>query len=627
MKVFKTIRARLLIVPAAAVIAVIVTALICLYGLAAGNRALVAATTATSAVLHFKQADMMHDALRGDVLTALLVGPTGSAADRAATASDVAQHADEFEAEIAQLQTLDLLLEVRAAVDDLAAPLQIYVALAREMVPLALADTGAGKLRFPEFSARFLELETKMGMLGEQIETLGNAATNVDAENTRFVILALSIFGLLATLTFVGTTWVVTRGITRPIARVSAAMKEVGSGNLTLVISDIEDDGEVGEIARSLDGLREKLVMAEVMGKDRERGQAEQQKVTAALRIGLKDLSGGNFTQPIVEPFGGEYEMLRTDFNLTIDRLNLAISKVVSSAESIRARSAEVSRATHDLARRTEIQAATLEQTAAAMDEMTSSVKSAASSTKEMESIVRQARKEAEDSGAVVQGAVAAMVEIEKSSNQISQIIGVIDDIAFQTNLLALNAGVEAARAGDAGRGFAVVASEVGALAQRSSVAAKEIKTLISASTQHVGVGVDQVGLAGSALTSIVERVTQISTLVSNVASGASEQSTGLAEINIGVTQLDQATQQNAAMVEQTTAASQLLNQNAIDLKEMMSQFIVSHTDHAQPGNVLDIASLQERSASALSQRGAAKPARETRAAAAANGASVWQDF
>nr|WP_255456217.1 methyl-accepting chemotaxis protein [Sedimentitalea sp. CY04] len=184
-----------------------------------------------------------------------------------------------------------------------------------------------------------------------------------------------------------------------------------------------------------------------------------------------------------------------------------------------------------------------------------------------------EARQEATNSGEVVQKTVSAMKEIEQSSGRISQIIGVIDDIAFQTNLLALNAGVEAARAGEAGRGFAVVASEVRALAQRSSDAATEIKSLINDSSRHVDNGVDLVGQAGNALGNIVDRVNHISQLITEMSEGSAEQSTGLGEINLGVTQLDQVTQQNAAMVEQATAAGHLLNGDATKLSDMVSQF------------------------------------------------------
>ena len=262
---------------------------------------------------------------------------------------------------------------------------------------------------------------------------------------------------------------------------------------------------------------------------------------------------------------------------------------MAQASRSIRSRADDISTASEDLSRRTENQAATLEQTAAALDELTTSIRAAAKGAREVETIVQSARGEAEDSGKVVMSAVEAMNGIERSSDQISRIIGVIDDIAFQTNLLALNAGVEAARAGESGRGFAVVASEVRALAQRSSEASKEIKELITTSTQLVGRGVDAVGSAGQALTLMVDRVSHISTLVSDIATGAAQQSTALGEVNTGVTQLDQVTQRNAAMVEQSMTATQSLQQEALGLDALMANFTTSasaplaRADHITP--------------------------------------------
>jgi methyl-accepting chemotaxis protein len=383
------------------------------------------------------------------------------------------------------------------------------------------------------------------------------------------------------------------------------------------------DGRRIGAIGLQLSLDRLVSIATDPMEQERARLQADQQPVVDVLSVGLQNLAAGNLQDALSEEFGGNYETLRGDFNRTLDKLNGTIAQVVDTAETIRTRSTEISSASEDLSRRTENQAATLEETAAALDELTSSVKSAAKGAREVENIVRQARREAEESGAVV----SAMTEIERSSDQISQIIGVIDDIAFQTNLLALNAGVEAARAGDAGKGFAVVASEVRALAQRSSAAAEEIKTLIGTSTQHVGRGVDQVGRAGKALASIVNRVAHISTLVSDIAAGASEQSTGLAEINIGVTQLDQVTQQNAAMVKESTAASHSQHQESSDLAALVARFALREGGRSPA--IVDLARHQtapERQAG----RSRSTPQREVRAKPAVGGGAgrgVWQDF
>lgn len=360
--------------------------------------------------------------------------------------------------------------------------------------------------------------------------------------------------------------------------------------------------------------------------------EKEQSRVVETLSVGLKNLSDGDLTSRFDEPFAAEYEQLRESYNAAIDKLQHALRGVVDNAGGIRTGASEVSQAADDLSRRTENQAASLEQTAAALDELTASVKSAAEGANKANEVVSDARQNAESSGAVVQNAVTAMSEIEKSSTQISQIIGVIDDIAFQTNLLALNAGVEAARAGDAGRGFAVVASEVRALAQRSSEAAREIKQLISASSQHVEKGVDLVGQAGSALKEIVSSVGEINSLVSEIAASAKEQSTGITEINSAVNQMDQGTQQNAAMVEETTAASHSLNQDAEELVRLVSLFKTGDEgDSAEKAPVVEEANNAPAPQQDIAEQ-------QARAAAFMNGSAAvdmhadqkeddWQDF
>lgn len=308
---------------------------------------------------------------------------------------------------------------------------------------------------------------------------------------------------------------------------------------------------------------------------EQEKMQAEQAIVVEGLKVGLKRLADGDLTSTIDGPFAAEYETLRNDFNVAMTNLLDAMSSVVENADMIKGEASEISTAADDLSRRTEKQAATLEETATALDELTSSVRSAADGANQASEMVASAKSNAEASGKVVQEAVEAMSEIEISSNQISKITSVIDDIAFQTNLLALNAGVEAARAGEAGRGFAVVASEVRALAQRSSEAAREINDLISKSGSLVKRGVGLVGETGDALKGIVISVSDIANNVTEIAESAREQSSGLAEINAAVNQLDQVTQQNAAMFEETTAASHALTREAENLTVTTSRFSI----------------------------------------------------
>ncbi|MFY0692865.1 MAG: HAMP domain-containing protein [Paracoccaceae bacterium] len=364
--------------------------------------------------------------------------------------------------------------------------------------------------------------------------------------------------------------------IAQPLTQVDQAISAISEGSYGHEMPQTERLDEIGRIARSLDDLKARLAQADEASRQLAVSQREQENVVSELSVGLQKLSDGDLTGTIRTPFADGYEALRNNYNQTLETLQGTILAVVEKANTIRTSSEEISNSSDDLSRRTENQAATLEQTAAALDEMTASVKSAASGSREVEDVVVNARNTAEGGSDIVKSTVHAMSEIEQSSKQIAQIISVIDDIAFQTNLLALNAGVEAARAGEAGKGFAVVASEVRALAQRSSEAAKEIETLIASSSRQVDEGVKLAGGAGEELAKIVESVTDISSLISDIASGATEQSSGLNEINIGVTQLDRVTQQNAAMVEEATAACHVLKGEATQLFDLVARFRVS---------------------------------------------------
>jgi len=401
--------------------------------------------------------------------------------------------------------------------------------------------------------------------------------------------------GALLLLTGLGVAvYLMSRRVFSPMTELTAAMERLAGGDADVTITGEARKDEIGSMARALGVFRANAMAlvkasaeASAMECDVEAARVREEADRRALAdvqalvvsetgAGLTALAAGDLAHRITGSFPGEYARLKTDFNAAMDTLEEAMGVIGTNASAMHSGAGEISQAADDLSRRTEQQAATLEETAAALDQITATVKRTAEGAERAGTVVAGAKSAAEDSGLVVGRAVAAMGEIERSSDQISQIIGVIDEIAFQTNLLALNAGVEAARAGDAGRGFAVVASEVRALAQRSAEAAKEIKSLIAASSGQVKNGVGLVGETGQALTAIVERVSEINGLMAEITASAKEQATALAEVNTAVNQMDQTTQQNAAMVEQSTAASHNLSQEAEELATLVGKFHVS---------------------------------------------------
>ena len=348
--------------------------------------------------------------------------------------------------------------------------------------------------------------------------------------------------------------------------------------------------------------------------------EANQAAVVAALGQALDRLAQGDLVGRLSAEVTPEFQKLKDDFNNAVGILEQTMSRVAGATDGIRSGSDEIGVAADDLSRRTEQQAASLEETAAALDEITSTVRRSAAGAKQASEVVAGAKTEAERSGVVVDQAVAAMGEIETSSREIGNIIGVIDEIAFQTNLLALNAGVEAARAGEAGRGFAVVAQEVRALAQRSADAAKEIKALISSSSAQVSQGVTLVGQTGDALRGIVAKVAEIDGLIVQISASAEEQATGLHQVNTAVNQMDQVTQQNAAMVEQTTAATHSLKGQTAELVGLISAFRVGARAAAPaPARARAVATPASRPG------GATRPVSRGGAAVAVR--SEWEEF
>jgi methyl-accepting chemotaxis protein len=331
---------------------------------------------------------------------------------------------------------------------------------------------------------------------------------------------------------------------------------------------------EVARAARDADNAEQAAQKAAL--------EAEQTLVVDTVAQGLAQLSRGDLTCRLTQRFAARYEPLRADFNGAMEKLQAAMREITGNASSMTAGVAEMARAADELADRTEEQAASLVQTVAALDQITAAVRSTAEGANQANAAAASARLEVERADPVVTKAVESMTLIETSSGQIGQIIGVIDEIAFQTNLLALNAGVEAARAGDAGRGFAVVAQEVRALAQRSATAAKEIKGLVTASSAQVAAGVERVGRTREALRRIVDVVAEIDVQVTAIARSAQDQAQGLGEVNTTMGAMDRVVQQNAAMVEETTAAAHALQAESGELAQRVDLFDVGQKGAAE---------------------------------------------
>jgi methyl-accepting chemotaxis protein len=464
-----------------------------------------------------------------------------------------------------------------------------------------------------------------------------NQWSKAQASSQDFADTTLAAGSVLAILLSILMGWLLSRAIAGPISKMTDAMGKLASGDNAVEIPAVGRKDEVGRMADAVqhfkDAAIEKVRLEAESAEQRRQVEAErkaaeaeravtarqQTQVVDGLAHGLERLAGGVLTFRLSEAFSPSYEKLRGDFNAAMQQMQKTIIEVAANSAGVRSASTEISQASDNLSRRTEQQAASLEETAAALDEITATVRKTAEGAGQARDAVSSARADAERSGVVVRDAVAAMSEIENSAQQISQIIGVIDEIAFQTNLLALNAGVEAARAGDAGRGFAVVASEVRALAQRSAGAAKEIKTLISASSQQVDRGVSLVGETGKVLERIVTQVTQINGVVAEIAASAEEQAAGLQQVNTAVNQMDQVTQQNAAMVEEATAASHALTSEADTLAKLISRFDLGADSEAQAAHP---APPQRRTVTALKTAG-----QRSGGAALAPHEAHWDEF
>jgi methyl-accepting chemotaxis protein len=457
-----------------------------------------------------QEADMMHDAIRGDVLLALLSATNNDSAGVAQSKKDLDGHVDTFNEAIASMQKLPLSDKVKADIAQVAPAFKAYVDAAKMMEGLASTDAQKAQAAVPEFQKAFAGLEEVMGTLSEAVAQDVEAFSinaHQGAVNAKWQVLA----GLLASaVVLVLTSLWLARALTRPMSHAVHVAERLADGDLT---SAVHPSGNV-----------------------------ESTQLLRALATMQANLVG-------------------------------IVGNVKRGSDMVANASAEIAQGNNDLSARTEQQASALEQTAASMEELNSTVHQNADNARQANQLASSASTVAVEGGAVVGQVVETMKGINESSRKISDIISVIDGIAFQTNILALNAAVEAARAGEQGRGFAVVASEVRSLAGRSAEAAKEIKTLINASVERVEEGTALVDKAGATMTEVVSSIRRVTDIMGEISAASSEQSSGVSQVGEAITQMDHATQQNAALVEQMAAAASSLKSQASELVQSVGVF------------------------------------------------------
>jgi methyl-accepting chemotaxis protein len=522
----------------------------------------------------------------------------GTPAASQAALNEVVAQIDEVNADLATLRPL-LPADQRAGFDAVLKDLANYrggITLVGSMLQI---DFNSAASFIAPFQTNYARMTSRLGSISRDVAAISSASAAASASEARFISHMLLAFVLGTLVVVAAVSGFITLAVRRTVTAISGATEHLASGQNDIDLSKLARRDEFGAIVRSLDVFRENQTRMNALRTEqeamkarqeaqqaelqtqREIKQQEQRHVVDGLAAGLSKLAAGDVVFRLEAKFADEYEQLRGDFNAAMDRLQDTMRAIARNTDGVRSGAEEIMQASDDLARRTEQQAANLEQTTAALGEITSTVHKTAQGAHEARSIVESAKQNAEQSGTLMKVTVSAISDIEASSKQIANIVGVIDEIAFQTNLLALNAGVEAARAGDAGRGFAVVATEVRALAQRSAEAAKEIKGLISTSNTQVGNGVKSVAETSAALARIVEQVTNINRLVGDIAASAEAQATGLNEVNSAVGQMDQVTQKNAAMVEEATAASHALAGEAVELARLVGMFQIGEAQTA----------------------------------------------
>ncbi|KUR76352.1 methyl-accepting chemotaxis protein [Novosphingobium sp. FSW06-99] len=469
----------------------------------------------------------------------------------------------------------------KAALDQLRANWTAYTDENAKIVKLARSGDASARTLFQgEALDQFYGMEDNVLAMIDQdskaVADVSNRSTQIYAA-ARTVLIGAIVGGLAAAIALMA---MMMANVARPLARMSDAVARLVGGDMRVHLPGVGRSDEIGALARALEQFKD-LVSADTDRAEAEKARAAQTQITIeAIGGGLAALAAGDLRHRVPENGEGALAKLHVDYNTAVGELTAVLAKIVQGCTTIQTGTMEIAEAANDLALRSEQQASSIAETARTLGTFTGTVRITADNARQTSSRLSVARSTAGSVEDIARKAIEAMRSIEGSSREMSEIVNVIDGIAFQTNLLALNAGVEAARAGDSGKGFAVVANEVRALAARSADAAKDIKALISTSTEQIGGGVSLVESSGDAMRQIVGEVSAVSDLVDEIAEAAEKQATGIAEISDMVSSMDRFTQANAAMVEQTSAGTRNLSEETGRLVDQLQRFNVGDADH-----------------------------------------------
>jgi methyl-accepting chemotaxis protein len=570
------------------------------------TRDLQSVTMIGSAVRNHSINDMYHDGIRSSVFHALVGSEIGETAD--VLRGDLEIFIQDYQKLVTANDALELPDDVRQALESAKTPMREYISTAERVVDAASKDRSTALGMQAAFDKKFRELKSILDDVGDHLEA---RSYDINSSAKDFAKLSLLIqicaFGL--SLVVMGILLIsVWKSVLKPLRVTAGQMAKLAEGNHDFVVGDIERRDEIGGMAQALEVFRTRSMRraqleaeaAEQQGKMddlRERAELDrkerqdnklsfarsQETFLRTLGEALSSLAAGELNCAPPESSSDEQAKIAADFKAMTAQMQRIAEQIGATTMSVQGATREIGVGVNDLSQRTEQQASSLEETAASMEEIAATVRQNADNAQEANQLAAAARQLAVSGGDIAGHAVVAMDKIESSSRQVSEIVGLIQEIAFQTNILALNAAVEAARAGEAGRGFAVVANEVRALAQRSAQASKDIKDLIAGTTENVSQGVDLVKKAGASLGEIVTSVRKVADIVSEIAAASQEQSSGIDQVSRAISNMDEMTQQNASLVEETNAALHSAQQQVEELQQAVSFFKIESRQQPIP--------------------------------------------